>query len=136
MKLLSSPFTFKGEGYLGKIYRPYIKILVTTDKIDEWIPTEMLADTGADYTLFPKRYSQLLAINLEKECKIDKTNGVGGQEIIYLSKRGIRIKIGGFEKVIPVGFLNRDNIPALLGRLQVLEILKLTMENMTIILEK
>lgn len=135
MKLLSSPFSFKGESYLGKIYRPYIQVLITSGKIDEWIPIEMIVDTGADYTLFPKKYAQLLLINLEKECKLDKTYGVGGQEIIYLCKKGIRIKISNFEKEIPVGFLNRDNIPALLGRLQIIEILKLTLENKVVTLE-
>lgn len=136
MKLLSSPFTFKGEGYLGKIYRPYIQISVTSQRIDEWIPIEILVDTGADYTLFPKRYAQLLVIDLQSECKIDKTHGVGGQEIIYLCKRSVRIKIGHFEKIVPVGFLDRDNIPALLGRLETLEILKFTMEDKVITLEK
>lgn len=135
MKLLSSPFSFKGEGYLGKIYRPYVQVLITSRKIDEWIPTEMIVDTGADYTLFPKKYAQLLLINLEKECKLDITYGVGGQERIYLCKKGVNIKIGNFEKEIPVGFLNRDNIPALLGRLHIIEILKLTLENMIVTFE-
>lgn len=135
MKLVSSPFSFKGEGYLGKIYRPYIQVLISSGKIDEWIPTEMIVDTGADYTLFPKRFAELLLVNLAKECKMDKTHGVGGQEIIYLCKKSVRIKIGDFEKEIPVGFLNRDDIPALLGRLQILEILKLTLENRVVILE-
>lgn len=135
MKLLSSPFSFKGKGYLGKIYRPYIQVLITSGKIDEWLPTEMIVDTGADYTLFPRKYAELLSINLRKECKADITYGVGGQEIIYLCKEGIRIKIGDFEKEIPVGFLNRDNIPTLLGRLQIIEILKMTLEHRVITFE-
>ncbi len=129
MKILSSPFKFKGESYLGKIYRPYVQILITSDKIDEDIPIEMIIDTGADYTLFPKRYAQLLGINLKIDCRLEKTQGVGGQEVIYLCKNGIHIKIDEFQKEIPVGFLNRDDIPALLGRLKALEALTLIMEN-------
>lgn len=135
MKILSSPFSFRGDGYLGKIYRPYIQILISSDKISEWIPTEMVVDTGADYTLFPKRYAELLGINLHKDCKSEETQGVGGKEKIYLCKKGISIKIGVFKKQIPVGFLNRDNIPSLLGRLQALEILTLTMKDKIIQLE-
>ena len=135
MKILSSPFSFKGDGYLGKIYRPYIQILITSNKIDEWIPTEMIVDTGADYTLFPKRYAGILGINLNKDCKLEKTQGVGGQEKIYLCKRGVLIKIGEFKREIPVGFLNRDNIPSLLGRLQALEVLILNMKDKTTQLE-
>lgn len=129
MKILSSPFSFKGEGYLGKIYRPYIQILITSNKIDEWIPTEMIIDTGADYTLFPKRYAKLLGINLNKDCRLEKTQGVGGQEVIYLCKKNVHIKIGNFKREIPVGFLNRDDIPSLLGRLQALEVLTLIMRD-------
>lgn len=132
MKILSSPFSFRGDGYLGKIYRPYIQIFISSNKINEWIPTEMIVDTGADYTLFPKRYTQLLGINLNKDCKAEETQGVGGKEKIYLCKKSVFIKIGAFKKQIPVGFLNRDNIPSLLGRLQSLEILTLIMKNKTI----
>lgn len=135
MKILSSPFSYRGDGYLGKIYRPYIQILISSNKINEWIPTEMIVDTGADYTLFPKRYTQLLGINLRKDCKLEETQGIGGKETIYLCKKNILIKIGVFKKQIPVGFLNRDNIPSLLGRLQALEILTLTIKDKIIQLE-
>lgn len=135
MKLLSSPFSFRGDGYLGKIYRPYIQILISSNKINEWIPTEMIVDTGADYTLFPKRYAQLLGINFNKDCREEETQGVGGKEKIYLCKKNILIKFGAFKKQIPVGFLNSDNIPSLLGRLQALEILTLIMKDKTILFE-
>lgn len=87
MKILSSPFSYRGDGYLGKIYRPYIQILISSNKINEWIPTEMIVDTGADYTLFPKRYTQLLGINLRKDCKLEETQGIGDKETIYLCKK-------------------------------------------------
>lgn len=135
MKLLSSPFKERGQGYLGKIYRPYIEILITSRKIDEWIPIEILIDTGADYTLLPKRYAELLGVNLEKDCYQDKTLGVGGQEKIYLYKKGIMIKLASFKREIPVGFLNRDNVPPLLGRLECLEVLTLIMKDKITTLE-
>ena len=136
MKILSAPFSFKGESYLGKIYRPYVQVFIGSNNIGELIPLEMIIDTGADYTLLPKRYAQLLNINLEWDCIIDKAYGVGGREITYLCRECVYIKIENFKKVIPVGVLNQDDIPALLGRLQALEILKLTMEKMIITLEK
>lgn len=135
MKIISSRFSFRGEGVLGKIYRPYVQILITSNKIDEWIPVEMIVDTGADYSLFPKRYAELLRIELETECFLEDTYGVGGKEAIYLYKKGVGIKIGSYETRIPVGFLNRNDIPALLGRLQCLELLTLVMKDKTTILE-
>ena len=105
MRLLSSPFDFRGEGYLGKIYRPYIQVLLTSKNIDELIPVEVLIDTGADYTLLPKKYADLLDINLLKECKLDRTYGIGGEEKIYLCKNLITLKINDFKMIIPAGFL-------------------------------
>lgn len=135
MKLVSSPFKLRGKSFLGKIYRPYIEILITSKNIDEWIPVEVLIDTGADYTLLPKKYAELLRVNLERDCYQDKTLGVGGQEKIYLYKKGIRIKIASFKREIPVGFLNRDNVPPLLGRLECLEVLTLIMKDKVAVLE-
>lgn len=135
MKILSSPFSFRGNGHLGNIYRPYVQLLITSDKIDEWIPIEMIVDTGADYSLFPKRYAELLGIDLEKECFEQITYGVGGKEGIYLYKKGIKVKRGGWQERIPLGFLGRDDVPPLLGRLKCLEILTLIMKNRTTILE-
>lgn len=135
MRLLSSPFRYRGEGYLGKIYRPYIVVHITAKKITEIIPVEMLVDTGADYTLFPQKYAGLLGINLERDCKTEKTYGVGGAEKIYLCKDKVELEIGVWKKIIPVGFLSRDDIPALLGRLNLLEALTLIMKEKKTILE-
>lgn len=136
MKLVSAPFSFKGLGYLGKIYRPYIKVSITSKNIDEWIPIEMIVDSGADYTLLPKRYAQLLCIDLLKDCFPKEASGVGGQEKVYLCKRVVSIKISSWEETIPVGILVRNDIPALLGRLDCLEKLGLIMKDLTTILER
>lgn len=135
MKILSSPFSFRGSSYLGNIYRPYVQLLISSDKIDEWIPIEMIVDTGADYSLFPKRYAELLGISTEKDCFLQTTYGVGGKEEIYLYKKGIKMKVDNWQERIPLGFLSRDDLPPLLGRLNCLEALTLVMKNRTTILE-
>lgn len=136
MKIVSTPFSFRGSGYLGKIYRPYLQVLITSSRIDEWIPIEVVVDTGADYTLLPKRDAELLHINLESDCSVESTRGVGGIEGVYLCRNKVRIKINNWEKVIPVGFLAKDEVPALLGRLDCLEAIRLVMENRTTIFER
>ena len=135
MKIVSMPFSFRGEGYLGKIYRPYLKILTKSPYIDRWIPIETIVDTGADYTLLPKRYASLLRLDIKRDCRFAATFGVGGEEGVYLCKNVVRIKINDWDQPIPVGFLQRDNIPALLGRLDCLEKLGLVMKDFTTILE-
>lgn len=135
MRLASSPFSFRGQGYLGKIYRPYVKIEITSKKMKEWIPLEVLVDTGADYTLLPQRYAGLLGINIKSDCRPENTYGIGGGETIYQCKDSVVIKIGSFKKTIPVGFLSRNDVPALLGRLQALEVLQLSMKDKITIFE-
>lgn len=76
---------------------------------------EMLVDTGADFTLFPKRYAFALGIDLEKDCQVKKTSGVGGREDVYILEN-LEIMIGKWKGKISAGFLARDNIPPLLGR--------------------
>jgi len=61
-----------------------------------------------------------LKINLKKECQLFKTAGIGGEEKVYL-KKDLNVKIGNWERTVPVGFLDKDNIPPLLGRQGFLE---------------
>lgn len=136
MKIVSTPFSFRGSGYLGKVYRPYLQALFTSSRIDEWIPIEVVVDTGADYTLLPKKDAELLRISLKSDCFVESTRGVGGVEKVYLCRNKVRVKISTWERIIPVGFLAKDDVPVLLGRLQCLEVVSLIMKNHITILEK
>lgn len=100
---------------LGKIYRPVAQVYFYSEVKNRWYETWMIVDTGADYTLLPKYFSVRLGIDLTKVCKVFKTNGIGGQERVYFLSK-IKAKLGEWERIIPVGFLDRDNIPPLLGR--------------------
>ena len=47
-----------------------------------------------------------------------------GTEKVYLLPK-IKVKLGGLGKIIPVGLLNRNEVPPLLGRQQFMETLEL-----------
>ncbi|MBI3335845.1 MAG: aspartyl protease family protein, partial [Candidatus Portnoybacteria bacterium] len=79
----------------------------------------LIVDTGADYTVLPHSASFDLGINVKKDCKQYYTSGIGGREVIYFTQK-IQVKLGTREIKIPLGFLNRDDIPPLLGRYQCL----------------
>ena len=119
------PFTRIGKTYLGIIYRPYALVGLSSIRIADWIPTEAIVDTGADYTLLPRRYADLLDIDINVDCKADTTLGVGGSETIYLCKNLIKLKVDSWRKIIPVGFLERNDVPLLIGRLGCLEFFKM-----------
>lgn len=100
---------------LGEIHRPIAQVFFYSSKKRKWYEVWMIVDTGADYTLLPKYYSRRLGVNLYKECKLFETSGIGGEEKVYFLK-SIKVKLGEWERNVPVGFLDRDDIPPLMGR--------------------
>lgn len=128
MKAINFPFVFIEKTKLGKVYRPYATIYVFSKERKKWQPIQMIVDTGADYTLFPKRYAQILGIDLNLDCQSEITLGIGGAETVYQYKN-LSVRMGRWEQKIPVGFLERDDVPPLLGRLVCLETFKLIFQN-------
>lgn len=100
---------------LGEIRRPVAKALFYATDKKRWYEVWMIVDTGADYTLLPRYFAKRLDVDLKCDCRIFKTTGVDGQEKVYFLPK-VRAKLGDWERVVPVGFLNRDDIPPLLGR--------------------
>jgi len=110
-------FSFKKEqsSILGTIYRPISRVLFWSTDKNGWVAVLMIVDTGADYTLLPRFMAKELGIDLEKDCKIFNTYGVGGGERVYFLPK-IKVKLGNWERSIPIGFLERNEIPPLMGR--------------------
>lgn len=129
------PFAFIDESDLGQIFRPYGMIEIFSKSRKKWQPVEVLFDSGADYTLLPGNYASILGIDLTRDCKKEMTIGVGGTETVF-QYPNLLIKIGKWQSRIPVGFLDRVDIPALLGRLRCLEELRITFVMHKSILEK
>ena len=127
MKLIF-PFEPATSNLFGKVFRPYAKISVYNKKGKNWLERIMLVDSGADYTLFPRKDAALFGIDIAHDCVAQTTFGVGGSETVYLYKK-LKIKLGNKAFTIPVGFLNRNDIPALLGRQQFLEVMSVLFEN-------
>jgi predicted aspartyl protease len=125
------PLTFDYEKHyspiFGQVYRPIAQVYFFSKTKSLWYEIWMIVDTGADYTLLPKHLSTRLGINLKKDCKIFQTLGIGGVEKVYLFK-GVKAKIGHWERTIPVGFLDREDVPPLLGRQQIILFLFLLVE--------
>lgn len=132
---ITFPFQYITTNKFGKIFRPYADIFVLNKELGVFIHKIMVVDTGADFTIFPRKDSYHFGIDLEKETTKDKIFGVGGEEIIFLYKE-LKIKLGDIELAIPCGFINRNDIPALLGRQQFMELFKVKLEDLKTIFEK
>lgn len=123
MAVLEFPFERRSSTIFQQVYRPIAKVSFWSNKIRLWVEIVMIVDTGADYTLLPRFYSFDLGIDLKKECIPYSTTGVGGTEKVYIFKNA-KIKLGKWQRIVPIGFLDRDNIPPLLGRQGFLETFK------------
>lgn len=116
-------FQFKKEErcYFGQVFRPVANVSFKTRKSGFWINAWMIIDSGADFSILPKYFSEDLEISLEEDCLKDTTVGVGGEQSIYLLKNKISVKLGNLARNVPIAFFDSDEIPPLLGRLGFLE---------------
>lgn len=105
---------------LGNIYRPVAQAQFFNERKNRWYEIWLIVDTGADYTLLPKYFAKRLGVDLGKDCQTFSTAGIGGSEKVYLAQ-AVKVKLGSWDRTIPIGFLDRDEIPPLLGRHQFLE---------------
>lgn len=121
------PYEEKESDIFPKIMRPSAEVYFWSKLTDSWLGYKMIVDTGADYTILPKYRAVDLGINLTNDCIIKKTYGVGGGVKVFFLKNKVRISIGNFEFKIPLGFLDADNIPPLLGREGCLNIFRLVL---------
>jgi len=112
--VLKFPYKKEKSPILGTIYRPMAQVFLWSEKGKYWSEIWMIVDTGADYTLLPRFLAEDLKIDLEKECKVFSTQGVGGSERVYFLPK-IKVKLGKWERIIPIGFLERNEIPPLMG---------------------
>lgn len=135
MQIIKSHFKNIGKTKLGVIWRPFINVSLLSKKKQEWWPIEMLVDSGADYTMLPRRYAENLGIDLNINCSTITTSGIGGAETVYIYNN-MEIKIGDWQRKIPIGFLERDDIPALLGRLKCLEVLEIIFKQYWTVINK
>jgi len=118
--VLKFPFRTERFSILGTVHRPVAQVFFWSKRNKKWTEVWMIVDTGADYTLLPRYLADDLRVNLETECKIFNTYGVGGGERVYFLPK-MKVKLGEWERRIPVGFLERNEIPPLMGRQLFLE---------------
>ena len=113
------PLTFEFEKVpspiFGTVYRPVAWVELWSKTKKEWVGIWMVVDSGADYSLLPRYMSEYLGIDLKNECMPFSTLGVGGKEKVFLLQKA-RIKLGTWQITVPIGFLDNDSVPPLLGR--------------------
>lgn len=131
----SFPFQYIGSNKFGKIVRPFATLLILKKDVGIYLQRFLVVDSGADFTIFPRKDAYSFSIDLEKETVKDKIFGVGGQETVYLYEN-LEVKLGNVKLKIPCGFINRNDVPALLGRQHFMELFKVSFAEFQTIFQK
>lgn len=113
LMLLEFPYKIKPSKIVGPIFTPYVMLEVKNrNGVFEW--HEVLFDTGADFTSFPKYMSEIVGINLEN-CSQDVMYTANNEPMIaYHSK--VEVRLGKEEFELSCVFTDKDDTPFLLGR--------------------
>ena len=119
------PFERRPSPLFGIVHRPIVTIEFWSRVHKDWTFVTALVDAGADYTLLPHQFMRFLGVDVKRDCEPFMTFGVGGAEKVFLC-RSIRMRLGPWQRKIPVGFLSRLDVPPLLGRQGCLETFRLT----------
>jgi hypothetical protein len=98
----------------GPIWRPVIPVKLRNQ--ENILACEALVDSGADITLVPKGVGTYLGFTLTDGEEIKELYGIGEGAAPFLIRQ-IFITIGDIEKQIQAGWALIEEIPILLGRI-------------------
>jgi hypothetical protein len=102
----------------GRISRPAVEIFLRA-RTGPWFRVFAYADSGADFSLFPKGVCKLLGLELNAGER-SLIQGVSGKPgVVYLHK--VEMRIGEASLSVRVGFAASERMPYLLGRIDVLD---------------
>lgn len=113
--VIKFPFEKVQSPILGIIRRPVAEVLFQRKITGKWRAVWMIIDSGADYTLLPRFMAKRLEIDVERECQVFHTTGIGGTEKVYFLPK-MTVRLGELERIVPIGFLDRNEVPPLMGR--------------------
>lgn len=111
------PYREEPSQDFGVIWKPYVTVRISFG--EKTFRCEMLLDSGADITLIPKRVGDYLGFEVEKEA-IREVRGIGEGAVPYIVKH-VKIKIGEDEIEPRIGWALIEEVPFLLGRLDIFD---------------
>ena len=114
------PYEVRTSHLFGTIRRPIAHVQIYSAALQRWLAYTMVVDTGADYCVLPASVALDLGIPLQT-CERQIVSGVGGRQQIFLY-RALQIRLGSWIGTLPVGFVEHEDVPPLLGRYQWLDV--------------
>jgi len=123
LKELFFPYKRVQSDILGEVSIPVAKIFLQGR---EEIGVDVIVDSGAVISIFPRSLCDLLGLNFE-EGKGASVRTATGEEIrIRIHK--VKMRIGDYSLNVRAAFSESENIPYVLGRLDILEKVEIRFE--------
>ena len=113
-------YTEKENRIVGRILKPIIEIEIFS-KNNLWYGLdEILVDTGADITLIPRYVGEELVHDIKSGEKASIKGITPFELIVYIHK--LKIRAAGKEFETKVAIADSDEVPAVLGRFEALDL--------------
>lgn len=133
---ITFPFKKEKANIVEWIPRPLAEVtLINEDReVTQW----MYADSGADISLIPYSVGKLLKFILKPDDEIKEIGGIGGGKVSVVVRK-ITLKIGSKEFRSRIAWCLSEDVPLILGRLDVFDVFKVCFdqkENITSFEEK
>lgn len=122
--MVKFPYRRETSRIFGVIYRPVAQVLVSSNKSD-WKSVLMYIDSGADISLLPKEFGNLL--NLDLNQNRNEIRGIG-KETIPISLQNVWMRMESNEIKVKVAIALINEVPYILGRYDFFKFHKIVFE--------
>ena len=113
--MIEFPFKKRHSKQLGVIYKPLIPVTIVEPQYS--VNLFMLLDSGADLSLIPYSVGEAIGLELDMHNR-SEVQGIGEGSIPYILSQVV-LHIGEREMPIRVGWALLEEVPLILGRLDV-----------------
>ncbi len=119
-------FAYRKEksGFLGDILRPVAQMEIRAGG-GEWFPVIMYIDSGADISLVPRNFGDLLGLDLSKN--LGQVRGIG-EAIVPLSLQDVEFKVDKHEVKVKIATALINQVPYVLGRYDFFKLFKISFQ--------
>ena len=91
-----------------------------------WLTAFMYIDSGADVSLIPRQFGEVLGLTVERE-KIHEIKGLGERTVPVIMKK-LKMRIDKKTFVAGIAWSLIEEVPLILGRLDVFDSFKITFD--------
>lgn len=115
----------KESSILGKVLRPLIKIEIFSQLKNEWeVIGDVLADTGADISVFPRFIGETIIEDIAVGEYIE-IKGIVPTSVLIAFAHKIKMKVADKEFETKVAIADSNDVPPILGRYIALDLFNL-----------